>query len=302
MTHERRGIILGTAAYLLWGLFPLYFQLLVPAGAGEVLAHRVIWSLIVVLVAVLVMRRWGGIRDLTGRQRARLAAAAVLIAINWLVYVYAVLSNQVVEASLGYFINPLVTVALGILVLKETLSRAQVVAVALALVAVAVLTASYGQVPWIALTLAVSFGLYGLFKKQAGVPPFESLGFETGVLMLPALGYVLWLTAAGSASFATQGWGHAFLMVALGVVTALPLLLFGAAATSIPLVTLGLLQYITPVLQFLIGVLVFDEPMPPARWAGFCLVWVALIVLTADSWRRSRAGPARPVGATSGSV
>ncbi len=288
MTAERRGILLGAAAYTLWGIFPLYFTLLVPAQPGEILAHRIIWSLLIVLAALLIMRRLTRVFSLTPRQRLLLSIAAVALSINWLTYVYGVLSNQVVETSLGYFINPLVTVALGILVLGERLNRAQVVAVVLATIAVAQLTWSFGRVPWIALVLAFSFGGYGLLKKQADVPAFESLGFETSVLVIPAAGYVLWLTVAGSATVATQGWGHALLLVGLGVVTAAPLLLFGAAATSIPLITLGLLQYIAPTLQFLIGVVILSEPMPLSRWLGFGLVWVALIIFTADSWRRYR--------------
>ena len=293
MTTQRRGILLGAAAYLLWGLFPLYFPLLVPAGAGEILAHRIIWSLVMVVAALLAMRRLPGLWHIPGRARVLLAVAAVCLSVNWLTYVYGVLSNQVVEASLGYFINPLVTVALGVAVLHERLTRLQAVAIGLAAVAVGVLTFSYGSVPWIALILALSFASYGLLKKKADAPAFDSLGFETAVLMIPAVGYVLWLSASGAATFATQGWLHASLLVGLGLVTALPLLLFGAAATSIPLITLGLLQYITPILQFLIGVLVFAEPMPAVRWLGFVLVWCALLIFSADSWRRRRGSPTR---------
>lgn len=292
VNSERRGILLGAAAYTLWGLFPLYFPLLVPAQAGEVLAHRIIWSLLMVVGALAVMQRLPGLWQIPGRSKVLLAVAAVCLSINWLTYVYGVLSDQVVEASLGYFINPLVTVALGVVVLHERLHRAQIVAISLATVAVAVLTASYGRVPWIALTLAFSFGAYGLLKKQADAPAFDSLGFETLVLILPATAYVMWLSGTGTATFATEGWGHALLLVGLGVVTALPLLLFGAAATSIPLITLGLLQYITPTLQFLIGVVVFQEPMPLGRWVGFVLVWCALIIFSVDSWRRYRSSPA----------
>ncbi len=281
-------MVLGAVAYLLWGLFPLYFPLLEPAGAGEVLAHRIIWSLLVVIGVVLLTGRWSRLRSVTRRQRILLATAAVLLSVNWLTYVYAVLSDQVIEASLGYFINPLVTVALGVVLLGERLSTAGWVAVLLATAAVAILTVSYGHLPWIALVLACSFGLYGLLKKQAGVAPVESLGIETTVLILPAAGYVLWLTAGDGVAFGTQGWGHAFLMMGLGVVTAVPLLMFGAAATTIPLVTLGLLQYITPSLQFLIGWAVFHEAMPVSRWVGFGLVWVALVVFSADTVMRFR--------------
>lgn len=281
-------MLLGAAAYLLWGLFPLYFPLLEPAGAGEVLAHRIVWSVLVVAVVVVLTGRWARIRSITVRQRVLLAIAAVLLSVNWLTYVFAVMSDQVIEASLGYFINPLVTVALGVVILGERLSAAGWAAVLLAILAVVVLTISYGHLPWIALVLACSFALYGLLKKQADVAPVESLGIETAVLILPAAGYVLWLTAGDGVAFGTQGWGHALLMVGLGLVTAVPLLLFGAAATSIPLVTLGLLQYITPSLQFLIGWAVFHEAMPVTRWVGFGLVWIALVVFSADTFMRFR--------------
>lgn len=288
VTLERRGVLLGASAYLLWGLFPLYFPLLEPAGAGEVLAHRILWSLLVVIAVLLLTGRWARLSAITARQRGLLAMAAVLLSVNWLTYVYAVLSDQVIEASLGYFINPLVTVALGVALLGERLSGAARAAVLLASVGVVVLTVSYGRLPWIALVLAFSFALYGLLKKQAGVAPVESLGIETAVLILPAAAFVLWSTVGGTATFGTQGWGHGFLMLGLGVVTAIPLLLFGAAATSIPLVTLGLLQYITPILQFLIGWAIFHESMPATRWLGFGLVWVALMVFSADTVRRFR--------------
>lgn len=295
MTTTRRGILYGAAAYVLWGVFPLYFPLLLPASPGEVLAHRIIWSLIVVAVVLLLLRRFTRMFTLSPRQRIILTVAAIMLSINWLTYVYGVLTDQVVETSLGYFINPLVTVALGVLVLGERLNRTQVVAIALAGIAVALLTWSYGRIPWIALTLPFSFGCYGLLKKKADVPPFESLAFETAVLLLPATAYVLWLSVSGASTLATEGWVHGMLLVGLGVVTALPLLLFGAAATSIPLVTLGLLQYIAPTLQFLIGVLLLDEPMPANRWYGFILVWIALAIFTADSWRRTRQSAPSPV-------
>lgn len=288
MTSQRRGVLLGASAYVLWGIFPLYFPLLVPAQPGEILAHRIIWSLVVVAVALLFLRRLSNVWRLGWRERLLLTGAAVCLSVNWLTYVYGVLSDQVVATSLGYFINPLVTVALGVLVFRERLTGAQTFAIALAAVAVAVLTVSYGGVPWISLVLAFSFGFYGLLKKKADVPAFESLGFETGVLTVPAALYVALLSSTGGVTFAAEGWGHAALMVGLGVITAAPLLLFGAAATSIPLSTLGLLQYIAPSLQLALGILVFHEPMPASRWLGFVLVWAALVIFTVDSWRRYR--------------
>jgi chloramphenicol-sensitive protein RarD len=209
----------------------------------------------------------------------------VLVAVNWGTYIYGVNSGHVVETSLGYFINPLVTVALAVTVLGERLSRGQAIAVAIASLAVVVLAVDYGRPPWIALTLAFSFGTYGLIKKQVGVDGTQSLAFETSVLFVPALAYLLWLGATGEGTFTTEGPGHAALLALGGVFTAVPLMLFGAAAVRIPLTTLGLIQYLAPTLQFAIGVLVYSEPMPASRLAGFALVWIALMVFTADALR-----------------
>lgn len=295
-SHEsevRRGTLYGAAAYLLWGVFPLYFPLLRPAGAIEILLHRVVWSLAVCLVLVVVLRTWREVGAVLHSPRAlgMLAVAATVIAVNWGTYIYGVNSGQVVQASLGYFINPIVTVALGVLVLGERLRRAQWVAIAIGAVAVVVLTIDYGGPPWIALTLAFSFGVYGLVKNRVGrgVGALTSLTVETAVLAPVALVVLLWLGASGSSTFTTEGTSHALLLVTTGLVTAVPLLFFASAARRVPLTTIGLLQYLAPVLQFTIGVLVFRETMPPSRWAGFALVWTALVVLTADTLRSSRA-------------
>jgi chloramphenicol-sensitive protein RarD len=287
--EQRRGIGLGFAAYLMWGVFPLYFPLLEPAGALEILAHRVLWSLVVVALVLAVQRDFGWIRTLGRRRFGLLSLAGALIAVNWGTYIYGVNSEHVVETSLGYFINPLVTIALGVLVLGERLRRAQWVAIAVGVVAVVVLTVDYGHPPWIALVLAASFGLYGLVKKQAGVDAVHSLAVETAVLVVPAALMLGVLTARGTSTFTTQGPGHALLLASCGLVTAVPLLCFGAAAVRVPLTTIGLLQYLTPVLQFLCGVLVAHEEMPGSRWVGFGLVWIALVLLTADSLRSARA-------------
>jgi chloramphenicol-sensitive protein RarD len=281
-------MIFGIAAYVMWGVFPLYFPLLAPSTPVEILAHRILWSLVVVAGLLLVRRRLGTLTGLTRRQYVLLAVAAVALSGNWLTYVYGVTTGQVVETSLGYFVNPLVTVALGVVVLGERLRRVQWLALGLATVAVVVLTIDYGRLPWIALTLAFSFGLYGLLKKQADVGAVASLGVETLVLAGPAAAYLAWLAGQGQGTFAAEGVGHALLLAALGVVTALPLLCFGAAATRVPLSTLGLLQYIAPTLQFAIGVTVLGEPMPAARLAGFALVWTALIIFTAESLHTAR--------------
>ncbi|GAB3461460.1 EamA family transporter RarD [Actinophytocola sediminis] len=291
----RRGVVLGATAYSLWGLFPLYWTLLGAAGALEVLAHRMVWSL-VVMAGVLW---WLGRRRGTGflpvravvRDRRRLgllALATVLIAFNWGGYIWGVNNGRVVETALGYFTGPLVSVLIGVLLLGERLRVAQWVAVGLGTVAVVVLAVGYGQVPWVALVLAFSFSAYGLVKKLAGVPAVESVGIEAAVAFLPALGYLVVLHVTGSGTFGTLGLGHSLLLVGGGVVSLAPLLAFGGAAVRIPLSVVGLLQYLAPVLQFGFGVLVFREDMPPERWLGFGIVWLGLIILTIDGTRRTR--------------
>ena len=289
MDERRVGVATGLGAYLLWGVFPLYFPLLEPAGGLEIVAHRVAWSLLFIALLLSVRRGWSQVRSTVADRRALLvlAAAAVLIAVNWLVYVYAVNSGHVVEASLGYFINPLVSVLLGVVVFRERLRRLQWVAVAIAVVAVLVLTVDYGHPPWISLALATSFGLYGLMKKLVRVEAAPGLFVETAVVFLPALLVIGLLESDGEAAFAHAGVGHALLLVSSGLATAVPLLLFAAATRRVPLSTVGLLQYVTPLIQLSIGVFVYDEPMPPARLAGFAIVWLALTVFTVDSLRQA---------------
>ncbi|GEA85944.1 EamA family transporter RarD [Cellulomonas gelida] len=290
---DRRGLASGLGAYALWGLLPLYFTALAPAGADEVVAHRALWSLLLCLALLRVTRSGrafvGALRD--RRTLGLLSLAAVLLATNWLVFVLAVESGHVVDASLGYFVNPLVTVALAVAVLRERLRVVQWAALGCGAAAVAVLALAYGRMPWVALTLAVSFGLYGLIKSRVGrhlgaVPGFAA---ETLVLAPLALAYVLWLTARGGGTFVGHGTGHAVLLALTGVVTTVPLLLFNTAAARLPLSVVGLLQYLTPLLHFVIGVVVLHEHMPPARWWGFALVWLALVVLGVDAARTSRA-------------
>lgn len=290
MSELRRGTLYGAAAYALWGLFPLYWPLLEPAGAVEILAHRIVWSLGVVLLILGVQRRLGWFRELLARPRALalLTVAALVISVNWCTYIYGVNNGHVVETSLGYFINPLVTVMLGVVVLREEVRGGQWVALALGALAVIVLTADYGRPPWIALTLAFSFATYGLVKKKAAVGAVESLSVETLLLVVPAAVWLLLLESRGDGRFGHFGVDYDLLLVTSGVVTAVPLLFFGAAANRIPLVVLGLLQYLAPVVQFLLGVLYFDEPMPPVRLVGFLLVWAALAVFTADGIARRR--------------
>ncbi len=285
----RSGILLGLGAYLMWGLFPLYFRLLEAAGAVEIVLHRIVWSLLACAILVTAVRGWRTVRALTGRQVAVLAAAASVLSINWGVFIWAVNSAQVVETSLGYFINPLVSVLLGVVLLGERLRRAQWAAVGIAATAVGVLTYDYGRPPWIAIALAASFGSYGLIKNRVGrgVGALPGLTVETAVLAPVALAGLVWLQVAGRSTFTAEGPGLTLLLMASGVLTALPLLLFAGAARRVPLSTIGLLQYITPVMQLLIGVLVFGEPMPPLRLAGFALVWLALVVFSVDGLRRA---------------
>ncbi|MFF4231561.1 EamA family transporter RarD [Streptomyces sp. NPDC001820] len=288
--EQRAGLLYGIAAYGMWGLVPLFWPLLKPSGAMEILAHRMVWSLALVVVALLALKRWGWVRELIRQPRklGLITVAAAVITVNWGFYIWAVNSGHVVEASLGYFINPLVTIAMGVLLLKERLRPAQWAAVGTGFAAVLVLAIGYGQPPWISLVLAFSFATYGLVKKKVNIGGLESLAAETAIQFLPALGFLLWLGADGSATFGTHGAGHAALLAATGVVTAVPLVCFGAAAIRVPLSTLGLLQYLAPVFQFLLGILYFHEEMPAERWAGFALVWLALSCLTWDALRTAR--------------
>jgi chloramphenicol-sensitive protein RarD len=291
-TEQRTGVLAGIAAYGLWGVFPLVFHQLQDVLPAEVLMHRVLWSFVVV-AGLLGLRRetgWWTIVRTPSPVRSRLAAAAACITVNWLVYVWAVSEEHVVEAALGYYINPLITVALGVVVLRERLTRMQVVALGFAVTAVVVLTAAYGRVPWIALVLACSFAGYGYLKKAVEVPATTSLAVETAVLLpFAAVGLVI-LQVRGDAAFLHGSGGRDLLLIGLGVITAVPLVLFGTAARRIPLTLLGLLQYLTPTFQLLCGVVVLDEDLPPERLAGFILVWVALALLGTDAVRTSRRG------------
>jgi chloramphenicol-sensitive protein RarD len=302
VSDERRGLLYGVLAFGLWGLFPLFWPLLEPANAAEILAHRVLWSLVVMTVLVVALDKGAALRALWTRPRTRYAmiAAGVTIGFNWFTYIWGVNSGHVVETSLGYYINPLVTVLLAVGVLGERLRRLQWAALSIGALAVVVLSVELGRPPWISLVLAFSFGTYGLLKKQVGPGPVEGLTYETLVLAPFALGYLLWLSYVGESTGWSQGPGHVALLATTGLVTALPLLLFAGSANRIPLSTLGLLQYLAPTVQFLLGVFVFHEPMPIVRWVGFSLVWLALTILTIDSlaaYRRRMPGTASPAPA-----
>lgn len=290
MHERRRGLIFGVSAYALWGLFPLYWPLLEPASALEILAQRVIWSLIILTVVLRVRGGYAGVAAVlrNRRQRGLLMCAAVVVSVNWGTYIWGVNSHHVVETSLGYFINPLLTVVLGVLVLHERLRLTQWVAVGIGTVAVAVITIDYGRPPWIAFVLAVSFGLYGLFKKQAAVGALDSLAIETGTMFLPAVVTLVVIGAQGNLVFGTHSAGTTLLLVGSGFVTTAPLLLFAAATRRLPLSIVGLLQFLAPVLQFAVGVGVKHEPLPTAELIGFILVWLALIVLAVDGVRHQR--------------
>jgi chloramphenicol-sensitive protein RarD len=295
VTETRRGFWLGVAAYSLWGLFPLYWPLLEPAGSLELLAHRVFWSMVVMVVATLALRRTARLAALFRERRTvrLLTLAAVVISVNWLAYIWGVTHDHVVETSLGYFINPLVTVLMGVVLLGERLRPWQWTAMGIATVAVVGLTAEYGRPPWVALALAFSFGTYGLVKKTADASAVDSLTVETLVLAPLAAAYLGWLAVGGDQELTGHGAGHVLLLMSAGVVTAVPLVCFGGAATRVSMTTLGLLQYLAPTLQFAVGVAVFGEPMPAMRWAGFALVWLALVVFTVESLAHHRRNLAR---------
>ncbi|MFJ3956028.1 EamA family transporter RarD [Arthrobacter sp. NPDC090010] len=285
--RQRQGLAFGVGAYVLWGLLPLYFMLLLPAGPVEIVANRVLWSLLFCAILMTATRSWRSLAEVLRRPRTlgMLAIAAVLIAVNWLAYTFGVMSGQAVEASLGYYINPLISVLLGVLILKERLRPLQWTAVGIGLLAVVVLTVAYGKLPWIALTLAFSFGFYGLVKKKvgSGVDSVTSLSVETLVLAPFAAVTMVALSMNQAATLTGYGSGHFWLMAASGAVTAVPLVFFGASAARLPLTTIGMLQYLAPTLQLLVATLVLGEHMAPERWVGFAMVWLGLIFLTIDA-------------------
>ena len=310
---EPGALLLGVGVYLMWGFFPLYFHSLAPAGPLEVIVHRAVWGLVSCIAVIALMRRWRILRaTLADREVVwRLSLAGLLIVINWTTYVYAVQSGHTVDAALGYFINPLVTVALARFVLKERLSPLQKVAIGLGVLAVVVLVTGLGRLPWVSLVLAFSFGFYSLAKKRVAnrVPPLEGMSIETAAVTPLLGGYYIYLVATGTTSFHVlsndgggrpDAWvGHLLLLIGAGILTMIPLLLFARASRGLPLGVMGLIQYIGPCLQLAIGITVFHEHMEPARWAGTAIIWLALIVMSTD-WisqivraRRSRAPMAR---------
>ncbi|PFG32091.1 EamA family transporter RarD [Paramicrobacterium agarici] len=289
---SRSGFLYAASAYLLWGALPLYFVILEPAGPFEIVAMRILFSLVFCGVLLSILRDWRGFFALFRSKRTMLfmTLAAVFIFINWQTYVIATLTGHVIEASLGYFINPIVTVLFGVVFLRERLRPLQWASVGVSGIAVLVLWVGYGNFPLIALILAFSFGLYGLMKNRVGgnVGAISGLTLETLFLAPVAAIVLVGVAATTGIVFGTAGAGNTTLLVASGIVTAVPLLLFASASRRLPLVYMGLFQYVTPLLQFLVGVFILREPMPPERWAGFLLVWAALVLLTIDMVRRAR--------------
>ncbi len=280
-----KGILYAAAAYTIWGFFPIYFKAINEISAFQVTAHRVVWSFLFLLLVVAWRRELGALRAaITWRVGLVYLAAGALLAVNWLTYVWAVGAGFVVESSLGYFINPLVSVVLGVVFLGEKLRRAQWLPVGLAACGVTYLTISHGSLPWIALVLAFSFGFYGLMKKIAPLGSLHGLALETAAIFVPAAGFLIFSEASGTGAFGHAGVVPSLLLALTGLVTAIPLLLFANGAKNVPLTTLGLLQYIAPTLQFLIGVLLYGEPLTLERLIGFGIIWVALAIFSAESW------------------
>jgi len=287
--RHRAGLFFGLGAYLLWGVLPLYFKALAHVSPGEILGHRIIWSLLFLGALVTIFRRWTAIRAALANRRVLLTllATSVLIAVNWLVFIIAVVTGHVLEGSLGYYLNPLVNILMGVVLLGERLTRPQIAAALLAAAGVAVLAAGAGGGLWISLTLAASFATYGYLRKVAPVDALEGLSIETMLLIPFALGWLIWLQVQGTSGFGSWSLTTDTLLVLGGAITAIPLLLFTAAAKRLPLSTLGFLQYIAPSLQFLGAVLLFGEVLTPAHIICFAAIWTALAIFTIDGWRRS---------------
>jgi chloramphenicol-sensitive protein RarD len=285
-----RGILYGIGAYTMWGLLPIYWKSLHQMPALEILANRMVWSLVFVVILLIIRRHWSWLPSALRNRRILITylCTASLLAINWFTYIWAVNAGFIIETSLGYFINPLLNVILGILFLHERLRVGQVIALCLVVLGVTYLTVVYGSFPWIAITLALTFGFYGLLRKTGSLESMEGLTFETAVYFIPAVAYLLFLNANGSGSLANGDPQVTILLVGTGLVTGIPLILFGAAAKRITMTNLGLLQYIAPTLQFLLGVFVYQEEFNQARLIGFALIWSALIVYSIEGLWHNR--------------
>lgn len=290
MSKNKLGLLFGISAYSLWGAFPLYWPLLEPANPLEIVSHRAVWTLVFCFIVLTVTKALKSTLATLKQPKiaAKLFLTSLLISINWLVYIWATNNGHVVEASLGYYINPLIIIGFGVILLKEKMRPLQWAAVTIASIGVLVLTIDYGRLPWIALALAVSWGSYGLIKKQLGLGALEGLAIETFISAFFYLGYLIYIGNQGTGQFGHH-WGLTLLLMSAGAVTAIPLLLFNGSATRLPFTTIGLLQYITPTLQFSVGVWIRHEDMPTARWVGFLIIWVSLTTLAIDLVRSGRA-------------
>jgi chloramphenicol-sensitive protein RarD len=283
------GLLFGFSSYVLWGLFPLYWPLLEPANPLEIVSHRAVWTLVFCLIILSLSKQIHGTLQVMKNPRtmAALLLSTLLVSINWITYIWAVNNDHVVEAALGYYINPLIIIAFGVILLREKMRPLQWVAVAIAAIGVLVLTIDYGRLPWIAISIALSWGSYGLVKKKLNLGALEGLAIETLISFIPYLGYLIYLGNQGTGQFGHSP-GLTLLLISAGAVTAIPLLLFNGSTTRLPYSTIGLLQYVTPTIQFSIGVWLRHEEMPAARWAGFVIIWCALIALGIDLVRSSR--------------
>ena len=290
-----KGILYGIGAYVFWGFFPIYWKLLHHVPAIQLIGHRIIWSFLLLIVVILFTKQWTDFRKTVNAKVLRLyTLAALLIGVNWFLYVWAVNANFIVETSLGYFINPLLSVLMGVIFFKERLRFAQWIPVLLAAIGVTYLTFVYGRLPYIALSLALSFGLYGLVKKLSPLGSLYGLTIETGILFIPAFGYLIFMQVNNTSAFLNTGITSDLLMIGAGLVTTVPLLMFASAARSIPLWVVGLLQYIAPTLQFLIGVFVYKEPFSHNQLIGFGIVWAALLVFLVENYLANRT-PVEPI-------
>jgi chloramphenicol-sensitive protein RarD len=289
LSKNKLGLLFGVSAYSLWGAFPLYWPLLEPANPIEIVSHRAVWTLVFCFIVLAATKALKSTLITLKRPTVavKLFLSSLLISINWLVYIWATNNEHVVEASLGYYINPLIIIGFGVIFLKEKMRPLQWAAVSIATLGVLVLTFDYGRLPWIALALAVSWGSYGLIKKQLGLGALEGLAIETFISSFFYLAYLIFIGNQGTGQFG-QSWGLTALLISAGAVTAIPLLLFNGSTNRLPFTTIGLLQYITPTLQFSIGVWVLNEDMPTARWVGFLIIWAALVALAIDLIKSSR--------------
>ncbi len=286
----KTGLYYGLGAYVTWGLIPIYWPYLEPASSLEILSHRVVWSLITLFIIISFLKQWQIVFDAVKIKKAAwlLLLGSIFISINWGVFIWAVGNDRVVDTALGYFMNPLVSVALGLIIFREKLRPLQWTAVAIAFVAVLYLTFAVGSFPWISLSLAFSFGFYGLVKKIANIPSLPSLTIETTFAAPFFIGFLIWLYSRGELSFIQDGVSHALWLSSSGLATVIPLLFFGAAVIRLPLSVTGLLQYLAPILQFLVGLFIFNEVVTTAKWIGFFGIWIALSFFSIDAWRYSK--------------